>query len=130
MTDDAEADEPDDAETRASDDAGADASHDGRADASDDAETDAYHTEYDHHTEYDPERERPSLVVVRAVGTLTGQEPGEMPPLAESVPPESLDDLFRPTEKDGLRGGGRVEFEYHGFRVTVSGEGSVEIRPN
>lgn len=79
--------------------------------------------------DYDPARERPSLVLVSAVAEITGAGPTDLPFLQESLSSESLDDLFAPTESGRSRGTGRVEFTYHDFRVTVYSYGAIELRP-
>lgn len=53
----------------------------------------------------------------------------DLGPLREVVDPEALDALFdspRPTAPDGSL---RVSFEYEGYAVTVTGDGTVRIRP-
>lgn len=81
-----------------------------------------------YHVQFDPEHDRPSLALVMAVSTITGREPDDLPLLQGVVSPEALDDLFAATERGYQRDGGRVEFEYHDFDVTVYGDGRIEVQ--
>lgn len=69
----------------------------------------------------------PSLAVVEAVAREEGIDPIELTPTLNSVvDPDALDALFSPTDAESLRSC-RVEFEYHGYRVTISGTGDIRV---
>ena len=67
------------------------------------------------------ERERVTEAIVGAVADAEGVSPLELQPLARVVDPDALNALFE--------GGGdvRLEFEYRGFSVRVSGDGQVTL---
>lgn len=70
--------------------------------------------------------ERPPVyAVVTAVADRTGQEPTELPPLADAVDPDALNALFAAGDGGTVR---RVAFEYCGYTVVVRGDGAVELR--
>lgn len=66
--------------------------------------------------------DRVSVAVLEAVAAEEGCEPTDLDvPLYEHVDPEALDALVSsPIE-------GHVSFTYHGYRLTVDGEGTVWI---
>lgn len=69
----------------------------------------------------------PSFAVVEAVAACEGVSEGDLPPLADVVNPEALDELFEPRADGSLRRGGQVRFEYCGHTVVVDdGEITVE----
>ncbi|MFB6106468.1 MAG: HalOD1 output domain-containing protein [Halobacteriaceae archaeon] len=63
---------------------------------------------------------RPSTAVVEAVGARSGREPTDLGPLAETIDPDALDDLFAP---DGARRRDDREctFRFGGYAVRVRG---------
>lgn len=67
----------------------------------------------------------PSLseAVLYEVSKKTGESPKELnPPLFDVIDPEALDSIFRADT-------GHVSFEYHGYVVTVSHAGTVNLEP-
>lgn len=78
--------------------------------------TDVYHVACE-------QSELVSTNIVMSVAAVEESEPTELPPLASSVDPDALDDLFG----DGVCG--RVSFSYAGYEVTIRGEGRLEITP-
>lgn len=71
------------------------------------------------------ERSEPvSTNVVLSVAAIEGKAPTDLPPLAMSVDPDALDDLFA----DDVRG--RLSFSYAGYEVTIRGGGRLEIVPD
>lgn len=74
---------------------------------------------------YTADRSEPlSQVVVEAVASAEGVDPLDLEvPLYDAVDPDALDALFR----SGATVDGRVEFEYHGYEVTVTGDGHVTL---
>jgi hypothetical protein len=71
--------------------------------------------------------ERPSRSVVAAVAAVTGADPRWMSPLAESIDPDALDELFerRPATHENAR----VTFRFGGCLVTVHGDGRTVVSP-
>lgn len=73
--------------------------------------------------------------VVRVAASLTGFEPvpgasaptvgGALDPLHTAVDPEALDAIFRATDLGTGRDRGRVTFPYHGYEITVRGDGTI-----
>lgn len=73
-----------------------------------------------------------SLEVVTAIAEREDVDPTEIePPEYESLydvcNPEALDALFAPREDGTPRSEGHVEFEYCGYDVVVTSDGSVEV---
>lgn len=68
-----------------------------------------------------------SFAVVEAVATCEDVSEGNLPPLADVINPEALDELFEPRADGSPRRGGMVRFEYCGHTVVVDdGEVTVE----
>lgn len=65
--------------------------------------------------------------VVAVVADVLGVEPSALEPLADSVEPDALDDLFRPRESGGRRADGLVRFRFNGRDVIVDGRGEVVV---
>ena len=71
--------------------------------------------------------EPPSIAVSRSLAAIEGVEQTQLDPLAESVEPEALDNIFR----EPVVGGENAivtEFTTSGHRVTVRDDGSILIR--
>lgn len=73
------------------------------------------------HTEYEvTDGQQVSTRVVEAVADRAGVDPLELrPPLYDVVDPEAIDALFEPTGSGSPRRG-RLEFTYHGYRITLT----------
>ncbi|WP_276280466.1 HalOD1 output domain-containing protein [Halorussus caseinilyticus] len=84
-----------------------------------DSEDDAYRTTFDSSTP-------PSIAVVEALSTVTGEGPTEVGPLYSAIDPDALDALFRGAGE--TPGDGRVTFVLDGHAVTVRRSGVVEVR--
>jgi hypothetical protein len=70
---------------------------------------------------------RLSLHVVEAVAESEGVDPTDLSyPLDDAVDTDALDVLFRPTPSGEPRSG-TVSFEYHGYAVFVSSDGTVRL---
>jgi hypothetical protein len=68
-----------------------------------------------------------SRAVVEQVAAAEGIDPVDITvPLFEVIDPDALDSLFS-SDGQPLPGDGKVTFGYHGYRVTVSSDGSVSI---
>lgn len=71
--------------------------------------------------------EEPSTEIIATVASATGQDPLELPRLAEYVDPESVNTLLS-ADSPTPRGGVRISFEYAGFRVIADRDGSLDVR--
>ncbi|NHN58931.1 MULTISPECIES: HalOD1 output domain-containing protein [Halorussus] len=69
--------------------------------------------------------ETPTVAVVRAVASVRGADPLDLPPLDGVLDPDALDRLFDGTSADLPRDGGLVAFEYCDCTVAV---GPDEVR--
>jgi hypothetical protein len=67
------------------------------------------------------------IAVVEAVSEATETDPNELPPLYESVDPDSLSSLFEQPNVPRRRTG-KVLFEMAGCTVTVSSDGEISVR--
>lgn len=76
-----------------------------------------------HRARYDAVVDAPSLVVVATVAASTGVGALDLPPLGETLDPESLDRVF-----GAVRDAAAVTFDFAHRRVTVDGE-FVRVRP-
>lgn len=76
-----------------------------------------------------PNSEAPSRAVVSAIAEADGVDETELPPLFHAVDPDALDALFRPGRREATesRGSGTVTFGYHGYEVSVSADGTVQV---
>jgi hypothetical protein len=61
--------------------------------------------------------------VVDAVAEREGVDPTDLPPLYDAIGPDVLEVLHE-ADSDGNQ---RVTFEYYGYRVTVSSDGSIVL---
>lgn len=79
----------------------------------------------EYHAMHDWSNDEPlSFSVVRAVSSLAGKEPEELPPLYDVVDPDSLDTLF--TDTSGRNGS--LSFLLDGYEVTVHADGSIVVK--
>ncbi|WP_436910299.1 HalOD1 output domain-containing protein [Halosimplex marinum] len=67
------------------------------------------------------------LSVLETVAAAERVDPVDLPPLADAVDPQALNDLFAPAAGEGVPA--TVRFEYCGYEVTVRGVGSVTAEP-
>ena len=71
----------------------------------------------------------PSLEVVGAVAARDGRDPTDLEvPLYEAIDPDALDALLESSRARGSEPPLRVGFSYHGYDVTVSSDGSLDLR--
>jgi len=68
--------------------------------------------------------------VVAAVAERKGAEPSELEPLYRTLDPDSLDDLFTEDGDAPDQGVDHLTFDYAGYRVTVSRDGTVDLAPS
>ena len=65
-----------------------------------------------------------SSLVVAAIATIDGTDPGKLAGLAEVVDPDALDRLF----ETGRTTSGFVRFEFAGHEVTVHSDAHLTVR--
>lgn len=64
-----------------------------------------------------------SAAILEAIAAREGVDPTELrTPLYTVIDPEALASLFR-------NGTGQVTFTYHGYEITVSSEGDIDLQP-
>lgn len=68
-----------------------------------------------------------SVEVVKAVAAKRGVIETDLPPLAEVINPDALDNLFGSRSTRMTRKGGKVTFMYCGYSVTVTASGEVTV---
>lgn len=62
--------------------------------------------------------------VIQTVADAKGSDPVELRPLADVIDPDALDALFTPRSDTKKT----LQFEYEGYTVTVTHEGSVTLK--
>lgn len=88
------------------------------------------HPEFDarmnvYRTTHEADRPWPaSTTTVLALAELTGVDPTDMLPLAGSVDPDTLNAHVQGNASDA-----ELSFEFHGYDVTVRGDGRIEFEP-
>lgn len=65
--------------------------------------------------------------IIRVVTESDGRAREDLEPLYEVIDPDALSALFAPRADGSSRAVGDVSFEYAGYWVTVSSEGTVKI---
>ncbi len=74
------------------------------------------------------DRESVSLAVVRAVSVVTDRRPESLAPLAHTIDPDALDNIFT-NGRDGMStAGARLSFTYSDCCVTVQHGEHLSIR--
>lgn len=68
-----------------------------------------------------------SSAVVHAVADAEGADPLDLTPLYDAVDPDALDSLFASLTGEGAASIDEVSFEYEGYDVTVTADGSVSL---
>lgn len=66
----------------------------------------------------------PSQMVVERVAACEGVDHTDLVPLFDAIDPDALDDLV---EQNGGESVLEVTFNYHGYDVTVTGDGLVHL---
>lgn len=66
----------------------------------------------------------PTLAVIQSVARVGDREPIDLPPLADYVDPEALDELI------GSHSDVAVQFDYAGVEVEIDGSGAIVVREN
>ncbi|MFP9192392.1 HalOD1 output domain-containing protein [Natronosalvus vescus] len=74
----------------------------------------------------------PIEAIVDLVARVDGQSPIELAPIYEVVDPDALNTLFSHRSGTAERSPGQTfEFVYEGYRITVIGDGRIQLsRPN
>lgn len=68
-----------------------------------------------------------TMEIVRAVAAEKGADPLELtPPLHTAIDTEALNSLFKRTPEEVS---GRVTFEYNGYTIQVTPDGTVDVEP-
>lgn len=67
--------------------------------------------------------EKPSMTIVERIAEREGEDPVHLPPLYDTVDPEALDTLCRPS----VAGASQISFTYCGYDVRAHGDGEIEI---
>lgn len=65
--------------------------------------------------------------VVRTVAVYSNRSALDLPPLSDVIDPDALDALFAAPAGGHPRPDGTVEFDYAGYRVTLSSDRSVSL---
>lgn len=77
-----------------------------------------------------PTPEAPSTKVIEEVADHEGVDPTALKtPLYDCIDPDALDAVFQGGRDGAGPASGRVEFEYHGYRVIVEPPGRVQVEP-
>lgn len=79
------------------------------------------------HRQFDPHTDSVVDEVLAAIAGVRDLEPTEAPPLAETVDPDALEELFDPVSREFADVAGYVVFTYEGLRVTVRSEGRIRV---
>jgi hypothetical protein len=84
-------------------------------------------TASDHAVQHDFEGDQLlSTTVISAVADATGVQPLDLPPLYETIDPDTLDSLFRQTTESGGVPD-HIAFTHAGCTVTVHDDGTVIV---
>lgn len=71
-----------------------------------------------------------STALIDRVASVDGVHAEELAPLAHSINPDALDAIFAPRLNGELRDTtGHVAFEYEGYEIEVSSEGTITVDP-
>lgn len=74
------------------------------------------------------EHESPSVTVVSAIASIRGCSPVQLPPLYDTIDPDSLDQFVSILDSHGSSNVS-ITFRYNGYRVTVQSSQTVKIVP-
>lgn len=66
-------------------------------------------------------------MITTAVAEAEGVDPWGLPPLYDAVDPDALHSLINSRRQIGDQSSLEVTFGYHGYEVTVTGDGDVEL---
>lgn len=70
-----------------------------------------------------PDSDTLCVSIAETVAAAAGTTPEALPPLYDSIDTEALADVVASIDGDGT-----IEFSYLGYRITVSGDGFVDVR--
>ena len=75
---------------------------------------------------YDPDGQRTLVeAVIEAIAAAEGADPGELPPLYETVDPDALDRLF--DRREGTGTSALLGFEFETWQVFVGADGRIRV---
>jgi hypothetical protein len=66
--------------------------------------------------------EKTSIVVLRAVATVSNTAITDLPPLYETIAPDAVDGIFPPDQQTG-----QLRFRYYGYAVVVTADRTIAI---
>lgn len=66
-------------------------------------------------------------LVVETVAEFSGKAPEELEPLYTRIDTDALNKLFRPVDDGSSRTGGKVEFPFDDYFVTVHADGRIVV---
>ncbi|WP_368411922.1 HalOD1 output domain-containing protein [Haladaptatus halobius] len=69
-----------------------------------------------------------STSIVREIARREGKPAEELASLYEAVDPEALEAIFAPRHNGQPRANGRVIFTYCGYEVTVTSDGTIDLK--
>lgn len=77
---------------------------------------------------YDPGlHQRPSAAIIDAVATHADVDKTELPPLYETIDPDSLDGLVTHWTNGASQSEGCIRFQYYGCTVNLYSDGQIVI---
>jgi hypothetical protein len=68
-----------------------------------------------------------TTTIVEMIGTISETPADDLTPLYETIDPDALEELLAPGGDSPSAAG--IWFHYAGYRVTVRGEGEIEVTP-
>lgn len=71
------------------------------------------------------EKHEPMMTIVESVADATHRHVEDLPPLAEFINPEGLNELFEAPDRTNIE----VTFTYWTYRITVSTTGAIRLVP-
>lgn len=80
-----------------------------------------------HRTTFDPEADRASTAVVRAITTAGDVGPAEIEPLYGTIEPEALDRLFAHAARTANGPSSVFGFAIDGWTIFVHGDGRIDV---
>lgn len=67
-----------------------------------------------------------TVKIVEAIADRAGVDETDLPPLHDVIDPDALEALFIPASPNA-NDAAQIRFQYYGYRVTVSADGSVTV---
>lgn len=79
--------------------------------------------------EFDPQQERPSMILLDTIAFIRNVDPVTLDPLAEAIDTDALDTLLT-AQSDPDTHPIEVTFSYEGFHISIRNTGNIRIRWN